>query len=373
MDKFLVMNTEKFIQSCHSYLNERWASVSSQINSGTFQKPNIAALLTEKIKKILESSSKTYHYVLPTQILAKIVDPKLDCRSVQASYKKSGAFDARTVAHKVIVPFDRGNSNVLGGSTEPYVSKPLRLPAIIGSYRAQQKQKTDWDILVELLEEIETRNDIDFTKSVFDYLLFEIYNLLEEVSVLYPIPNRVSLGKTIELVNKFLSTSSGGNNEEIIATALLSTLAFHFRMFDKVESSNVNSADKASGLAADIECFVNGSVALLVEVKDQLLTLTQIERKMENARAKSITEILFLAQHGIEETEKDSIKDNIMQEFSSGHNIYTCTIIEFALGMLILLGEKGRVKFLAEVGKELDRRNSPVKHRKAWAMLLRNA
>jgi hypothetical protein len=38
---------------------------------------------------------------------------------------------------------------------------------------------------------------------------------------------------------------------------------------------------------------------------------------------------------------------------------------------MILLGEAGRVNFLNKIGLELDKSKSPVKHRKAWAGLLR--
>ncbi len=53
----------------------------------------------------------SYHYVLPTQLLAKCVDHRLDTHALQAGYDAAGAFDARTVAHGVIVPFDRAHAS----------------------------------------------------------------------------------------------------------------------------------------------------------------------------------------------------------------------------------------------------------------------
>jgi hypothetical protein len=46
-------------------------------------------------------------------------------------------------------------------------------------------------------------------------------------------------------------------------------------------------------------------------------------------------------------------------------------IFDFALGIMILLGEAGRVDFVDRVGKELDRVHSDIAHRKAWAELLK--
>lgn len=58
-------------------------------------------------------------------------------------------------------------------------------------------------------------------------------------------------------------------------------------------------------------------------------------------------------------------------EFTSGQNIYVSDFMAFSSGILILLGEKGRVLFLSLVGEELDRASSSIVHRKAWANLLK--
>ena len=43
----------------------------------------------------------------------------------------SGAYDARTVCHKVIVPFEMEVlDKALGGSNEPFLNKPARFPEL---------------------------------------------------------------------------------------------------------------------------------------------------------------------------------------------------------------------------------------------------
>ena len=135
----------------------------------------------------------------------------------------------------------------------------------------------------------------------------------------------------------------------------------------------MTAADAAVGMAADIECCFRGKIALLAEVKDRTLTLTQLDAKLDSARAQRISEILFIAQGGKEPSDADAIDDRVGIEFASGQNIYISNFFEFSLGILILLGERGRVDFLANVGKELDRTNSPVVHRRAWAQLLKRS
>ena len=208
--------------------------------------PNHRAV-RERIVACLTSSTKSYHYVLPTQLLCKCVNGYLDCHSLQAAYKKPGAFDAKTIAHEVIVPFDQANHRVLGDSVEPYVNNPLRCQAVIKQYRSQQKNKEDWDRLIAVLDAVETARNPGFTQDVFYQVLVEIYRLLAGVQVIYAVPNRVSLRQTTDLVTRFTAGKSGGDCIEAVCTALFRAIGAAFGLFDNVRRQRVNVADAASG------------------------------------------------------------------------------------------------------------------------------
>jgi hypothetical protein len=363
-----------FTTRCREFLSNRWNQVAARVESGKFKDPLLPRHASQlaRIKSCLASSTKSYHYVLPTQVLCKCVDPALDCRSLQAAYGKPGAFDARTIAHEVIVPFDQSNHRVLGGSSEPYVNNPLRCPAVISRYRGQQKNKGDWDKLCAVLDAVEKSESDEFAVEVLEQILVEIYRLLAGAHVVYPTPNRVSLKQTIDLVRCFTAVKSGGDRIEAVCAALFRAIACEFRLFDQVRRAKVNAPDAASGMGADIECWFREKIALLVEVKDRSLTLTQLDAKLDVARSRKISEILFLAEGGIEKAESDRTSERIQREFASGQNIYVSNFLSFSAGILILLGERGRVVFLGHVGKELDAANSAIKHRQAWADLLKS-
>jgi hypothetical protein len=72
---------------------------------------------------------------------------------------------------------------------------------------------------------------------------------------------------------------------------------------------------------------------------------------------------LYLRQHW----------DEIAQRFQSRQNVYVVRFADFALGILILFGEDGRVEFLREVGNELDRVNARIERCRAWADMLKQA
>lgn len=361
-----------FSQKCSKYLSERWEQVGSIVEN-ELEEP-LSGKLSDFKKVIfdcLTSKTKTYRYVLPTQILSKCVDSTLDCRSIQVSWSKKGAFDARSVAHDVIVPFDRSNHNVLGGSPEPYVNNPLRCPAVIPEYRGKQKNQTDWDKLIIVLDAVQSEDNVEFTKNVFDQVLYEIYKLLSSVIVTYPTPNRISLDNAIVLITEYISVKSGGERLEAVSTALFKIISEKFGLFDEVKREKINTADASSGMVADIECKLRGKTVLLIEVKDRNLTLTQLDSKLDKARSERISEILFLAENGIDKSKEKEIAEKIRHEFTSGQNIYISNLLDFCKGILMLLGEKGRVEFLSKIGPELDRVNASIKHRKAWAKLLK--
>ncbi len=289
-----------FIERCRDFLQARWKVIVAAMESGESVDPLLSdyADLRDSIVSCLTSPIKSYHYVLPTQVLCKCVDASLDSHSLQASYDEPGAFDARAVAHKVIVPFDQENHRVLGGSAEPYVNNPLRCRAVTNEFRNQQKNKMDWDKLVAVLDAVEQRNAPDFTEKVFDQILVEIYRLLANVKVLYPTPNRISLARTSGVIKEFTAIRSGGDRIEAVCTALFRVIASEFGLFDEIRRQKVNVADTVSGMGADIECRLRGEVILLVE--------------------------------------------------------------------------KGRVRLLSLVGKELDHSGSSIVHRRAWAHLLKS-
>jgi hypothetical protein len=365
---------QDFLSECQAYLDQEWKETKAAQKQEEPPDPlGKGHPLIPLIRDCLTSSTKTYHYVLPTQLLAKAVSPDLDAHSLQAAYDVPGAFDARTLAHQVIVPFDRGNHRVLGGAPEPYVNNPVRVPAVIAAYRKQQKVKKDWDKLVAVLDAVENANDAAFTEQVFEQVLHEIYKLLAGVVVVYPTPNRVSLDKANHLIEQYLTTSSGGDRMEAVCTALFQTIGERFGIFDNVKREKVNAPDAFSGMLADIECWIEDRIVLLVEVKDRALTLVQLDDKLDHARAKHIAEILFIARSGKHPGDAEDIDALIMSEFASGQNVYVSNFFDFALGISILLGEAGRVEFLDKVGKELDRVHSDITHRKAWAELLKQA
>ncbi|MFH1070219.1 MAG: restriction endonuclease, SacI family [Candidatus Glassbacteria bacterium] len=326
--------------------------------------------IVQFIKTCINSSTKSYRYVLPTQLLSKLTNPEIDSRCLQAGRGGTGAFDARTIAHKVIVPFDQENEEVLGGSPEPYVNNPLRVLELSEKFRDAQKNKEDWDYLCSVINEVERRNDRAFTEKIFKQILIEIYRRLSDTKVKYPTPQRISLQDSLHLIEEFIAGVSGGDRVLAIAAAMFEVIGEHFHLYTRIERANITASDSSTGLAADLECKSdNGEIVFVVEVKDRVLTVSQLTSKISNLRERKVTDIFFVAQAGISSADKDEIENIVKKQFASGHNIYITEIIRLSGIIMALVKEEGRIDFLNKVNKQLDTYSELI-HRQQWAKLL---
>jgi len=361
--------SSSLVASARDHLVTQWA-LALRAPEGVRTGLRLPTDILDAIERSVNSPTITYRYVLPTQVLAKAVRPELDCRSVQASCGLSGAFDARSVCHEVIVEFDRLNNNVLGGSTEPYVNKPLRIPSVTEAHRHAQRNKAGFDDLCRVLDY--TQANPDMTEQVLEAVLCSIRKRLRSVSLTYPVPNRVSLHQTQRIITEFLRERTGGARIQSLTVALFREVGARLGLFSEVRSGNINASDAGTGSAADLECAdEGGSIVMAVEVKDRRLTLRHTQDKLPPMREKGIRELLFLVQQGVVPEEREAISALIEQEFVSGQNVYVCEFSSFLESCLVLFGESGRRSFLKRVGEELERQRVDLSHRQKWSTLLR--
>lgn len=364
---------EGLVESSRLAWEAAWNSLIEDTRVGTAGRPLDDAKLVEAIRLSINSKMVSHRYVLPTQVLAKYVNSDLDARCIQAQRGGDGSFDARTIAHKVIVPFDKKNLNVLGGSTEPYVNNPLRVPEVSLDPRiiGQQKDKEGWRRLYLVLNEVQERNEPEFTAAVLRQIQIEIADRLSIVKVVYPAPRRISLDKTINLLGAFLATPSGGDRAQAIATALFQTIGNKFGIYSEVRRSKTNAADTGTGQVADLECLdEEGVIILAIEIKDSRLILNHLKDKVNRVREGNVAELLFLVKEGVEEQDILPVEEIIRNEFTSGQNLYVFDLLEFSRVLLALLGEDGRREFVGGVGPVLDQYGSPLSSKQEWAGLL---
>ena len=322
------------------------------------------------VDRLIGSRFVSIRFCLPTQLLGKVTDPKLNCLCLQrGSADENSLWDPRSFANKVIVPWVAENQSVLGTSTDPYVSKPLR-KAWLEANPGNVKGKEEWTLLYRVLNEVQERNSEDFTRDRMLSTLRSIHKKFSDLVFEYYIPERISLEQTQKVISIFLSESSGGDRALSVAAALFETFGKYFGIYEEVKRQVINASDQSTGLAGDIECIgKHGKRSLAIEVKARDLTLTDVTTAIGKAQKVSLQEFLF-SSPGTNPSEQEEIAELISKTWASGTNLYRLSIDELIGVGLSLTGEEGRKDFLENIGRQLDTYNTQPINRKRWKELL---
>ncbi len=347
-------------------LDELWKNVLNE-------EENERLKISPEILELVNCNFVGIRYCLPTQLLGKLTDKALNCLCLQKNKSDDESrWDPRSFAKKVIVPWVSNNQNVLGTSAEPYVGKPLRR-LNIEPEPADVKGEHEWKLLYAILNEVEEKNQEEFTKQKFTETLRAICKRMVELNFEYIIPDRISMERVERLIEEYLSEQSGGARALSVAAALFCTFGRFFGIFSDVRRGVINASDDSTGIAGDLECIGDdGSPKLAVEVKDRMLTLVDVKSSVFKARKASLSELLFNAPGNIS-SDDEEIKKYTRQMWTLGMNIYSLSITDLVRVGLPLAGESSRTDFLKNIGFQLDTYNTQPGDRKKWKDLLEKA
>ena len=322
---------------------------------------------------LANSKTVAIRYALVTQLLGKIADPTRNLLTLQLAASGDGAWDARSFATAVVVPWVTDNQHVLGTSLEPYASKPLRrerLELVMPNVR----DKKGWVQLVSLLDEFESASHFELVDA-FRGVLRALVRRLAGQTFGYAFPQRISLPAMSAMLTAFLDTPSGGLRPLAVTTALLRTIGTAFGLFSHVEGQGINEADAAGNAPGDVLCYCHDDpnrLCLVVEVKDIDLTLAHVQASTRKAKQADmgLANLLF-AVPAVRLADHEAIAALTRREWSSGLNVYTAGVVPLMESSFILLGDGWRIDLLRAIGMELDERQDQSA-RRSWHDLLIN-
>ncbi len=226
---------------------------------------------TTKITRILQGSHKTYKYVLITGLLGKACNKDVDPLALQAGAPLSGAYDARSLCHKVFVPFERNFlSNALGGSNEPFLNKPARFTHLsVGNAVRAGKDRETLSTLIDVLSSIKTSEDAS------RYLSFAL-RIVTEIARKQIALNKTSISinptllEIYDFIVHFLEKSFEGETCTIVVGALESVYHNGLKGGFIVGCHKVNQSGSSSKEVGDIDIFSSdGKYRYSIEVKDK--------------------------------------------------------------------------------------------------------
>ncbi|HEY4674827.1 MAG TPA: restriction endonuclease, SacI family [Candidatus Bathyarchaeia archaeon] len=325
---------------------------------------------TQRIKAVIHGKQLTYRYILLTAVLAKAVNPNIHYRALQQGSKLQGAYDARSIAHSVVVPFEKSHGERFGGSNEPFLNRPARYPEFDLSNRdrnrAAQRQ------LYGLLEDCQNYSAKDKTlaTAVLRQVLKEMFFLSPTKKEFQLPPIKISLHIIMKMVVDFLAVSGSGERLVAICAATFASMEKALGGRSHVKAYPVNWPDKFAKTAGDIEFYLDGKIVKAAESKDKPISISDVRHCQMKAKRHGITEYIILNGARIVAGDKLNIDKFIESQLQEGINLYLLDVPTGLFPYLLYLGEQGRTLFLTEVGNYLNEIKATRENKEAWQQLI---
>jgi hypothetical protein len=307
-------------------------------------------IIKQKISEVLEGPQLTYRYILMTSILGKAVNPDVHSRSMQSGSNLDGSFNARSLAHKVVVPWEKENGERLGGSNEPYLNKPARHPewSLDVPARSTSARERLYNLL-QRLEEKTNSGEID-PMDVLRQALQTFYELepkLIEFESPDDAPYHIIEGAIIE----YLTESGGGERlAAVMAACFQAKYDYAGNGEWDVKADNANVPDSFSDEAGDVELYRNGHLKKAAEVKDKPTTRSDIQHVVTKAQQHELDEYLYIVGADFDLGAEEAAREEAENAPVSIHLVYPDEI----LALLKLVDDEQRVNFIDYVGEYLN-------------------
>ena len=283
------------------------------------------------ITTILLGGHKTYKYILVTALLAKATDESIDILSLQAKDESEGAYDARSLCHKVIVPFEREYyPNSIGGSNEPFLNKPARFTRLTTDNAVRAGK--DYDTLVLL---INTLSLIHSRETAFLYLCSAI-NVMSELENTYR--NQFSIDDIsfngdgrCQAILDYIYKLTDKILEGEICPLIVSTIE-QLYLGDSfiVKPHKVNESGASSKEVGDIDIFdSNGKLIESFEIKDKDFTKEDVGHAISKFIEAELSRSMFIYGKNVV-WNKEEVFQLVGRIGRTGHYCCVMSVIDYA-------------------------------------------
>lgn len=283
------------------------------------------------IASIILGSHLTYRYILVTNLLAKATDSRANGLSLQAGAEIDGAFDSRSLCHKILVPFERRYlANRLGGSNEPYLNKPARNTMLAATNPVRSGSDT---VLLQTCIKILSR-----VAAPVDALTDALYYTLQRTTLAASsaITREQSEASSIALAfaRGVLAQKTDGEGAALISALAFYCYAVGMRKQVSIRLHPVNQAGSSSNEVLDIDVYEAEKLAFTAEVKDKTFSEDDVDHAAKKAVAAGCESFFFLkGTFGLSQVAHESAIQEAMLKKHGVHVTFLAVIDFFAAGL----------------------------------------
>jgi hypothetical protein len=197
-----------------------------------------------------------------------------------------GAYDARSLCHKVIVPHEgRLLSNGLGGSNEPFLNKPARFKmlSLNNAVRAGSDKRT----LIRLHAAL---SNLKTSEQAFAALRDLVHIAREQIEARTAVMNRVveqaegGRSAVLASLKKLISASVHGETSALAVAVLFWIMGLSRKEEWTVQIHPINESGSSSNEVGDIDVYCDEELVITAEVKDKQFKLHDVEHALEKVK-----------------------------------------------------------------------------------------
>jgi len=244
---------------------------------------------------VIDNTHLTYKYILFTAILSKATDESINPLCLQKHSALPGAYDARTVCHKVIVPFEMEVlRKALGGSNEPFLNKPARFTELDKGNAV--RRGNDQEILNALCDNLPLISTSEDAYQCLVYLLCKLIRIRDDKDRLtsFSIEDSMNLpAKLMQYITEALKVSYEG---EVLT--LMVAGVYHLMYINNpdvvVEVHPVNQSGASGREVSDLDIYINGRLISSNELKDKGYAETDVRHAADKVIQAGGNNMLFI-------------------------------------------------------------------------------
>lgn len=326
--------------------------------------------LCERIEAILNGTHKTYRYILVNGLLAKATSAAVDPLALQAGSEVKGAFDARSLCHKVVVPFEKDFlHNALGGSNEPFLNKPARFTEL--SPKNAVRREKDKEALLSLIHIFTTIQSSAAAKAYLACALHYLHDRIEKLRIINEKTSAYNpdLIEIYEFITKFCEQSNEGENLVLTVAALEKIYHFGLQEPYSVLTHKINQSGVSSQEIGDIDVFRNGVFSYAIEVKDKDFTSYDVQHAFDKMIKNSAKKGQFIFGQNVKYNAK-KIEATLKKYEQKGFFILFQDILSYAKIMLFKTDSIEKQKFVGALQDTANEINAKPATKKRMQMLL---
>ena len=302
---------------------------------------NPAAQCSHKpfIDFVLDNTHLTYKYVLVNALLAKATNASINPLCLQKKSVLPGAYDARTICHKVLVQFEKEElGKALGGSNEPFLNKPARFTDLDKTNAVRAGR--DKEILDSLCDNLPDIKDSEDAFNCLVYALIKLLKVKEEKAALtdFSLSGEDADRSAAQLygfMDRLLEQNCEGEILTLVVAGLFEQFMNGYEDYS-VEVHPVNESGASSKEVSDLDIYLNGELYVSNELKDKEFTDHDLTHAADKVMAAGKMQMNFIVgRHG--GCPRTVAKEVTTAYFEKGFLLNITPVDSFLLTMLPLI------------------------------------